>query len=673
MNKENNLTSQKQNAVNKEFICPLCKMNTPLIQAIYIDQKTQSPFVSLICKCNPKNERFDISLSKCINLKRGKQNCFKHENCEGKFYCKKCSLYMCETCYTYHSLFKNDHEKNIESVNEKKEESTNCDTVNTITHSNLRRFNVYEGGYNKLLCEYNDFISSEVKIIDDMIFNLNQLKKDIEIKKEIVLINSNQILDFIKALYTDLSNQSTTIGKTINIEKIVNIQKISPIDSIILKQDHEMISKICIQFNQIIQSLLKQQCQIVNRPIVSVDNKEEMSTNRQISTTVGMTELAQIEGDTPQDECMTYEIKKHINKNYIDITPTISPVFDEAEQIHLFSQNSSQLFNDSDNNNNLNESNNDITDNYNVQNVSNNKNEILTQEESLFALTEHSNAITCMIQLYNNRNDTINHQIVTASNETYIIFWNSSNYQAVNRMTSRKGNINIVKELADGSLALAYDNNIIKIYIIPEQICTSILIGHSNIITSMIEPAPSVLATSSRDATIKFWDLKQNSCSDSISEHTKGVNCLLYIKENTFASCSDDKRILIFDNKKIIFELVGHKGRIYNLCKITSTVMASCGEDSDVKLWDYTKGICIGSLIKHNAPINEIICISQDESNPLLLSISNDKSMIVWNMEKRSNIKKINNAHSQAITSVLLTDDGKILTGGIDGLIKIWI
>ena len=101
--------------------------------------------------------------------------------------------------------------------------------------------------------------------------------------------------------------------------------------------------------------------------------------------------------------------------------------------------------------------------------------------------------------------------------------------------------------------------------------------------------------------------------------------------------------------------------------------MASCGDDNNIKLWDYTKGICIGSLIKHNASINEIICVSQDETNPLLLSVSNDRSMILWNMEKRSIIKKIDNAHSQAITSVLFTQDGKILTGGIDGLIKIWI
>ena len=55
-----------------------------------------------------------------------------------------------------------------------------------------------------------------------MIFNLNQLKKDIEMKKEIVLINSNQTLEFIKALYNDLSEQSITIGEKISNAFVIN-------------------------------------------------------------------------------------------------------------------------------------------------------------------------------------------------------------------------------------------------------------------------------------------------------------------------------------------------------------------------------------------------------------------------------------------------------------------
>ena len=97
-------------------------------------------------------------------------------------------------------------------------------------------------------------------------------------------------------------------------------------------------------------------------------------------------------------------------------------------------------------------------------------------------------------------------------------------------------------------------------------------------------------------------------------------------------------------------------------------MIASCGDDLDVKLWDYTNGTCVGSLIKHDAAVNDIIYVS-----PLLLTVSNDKSIIVWNIDKRSIAKKLLNAHSQAITTALLTVDGKVLTGGVDGMIKIWI
>ena len=565
------------------FLCPLCKLSTPLIHSLYIDEKSNTPFLSLLCECTANS--IEISLSQC--LLKEKQNCFKHETDDAFVYCRKCSLYMCETCYNYHTLFKANHSDEIEILSEKKEESTNCDTVHTII-SSYKPFSLFECGYSKLISEYNDFISSENKIIDNMIKNLNQLKKEIQIKKEIVLLNSKQTFDFIKSLYSSKN-------------KILSTQKFSPVDSIVLHQDHDTISSICENFNKMIQMLLKQQSQIANRPIILVDKDE---TNRQIS------ELS------------------------ID------------EPIELFSHNS-------------------IIDESDL--MQKNENSVLTQNESVYTLTEHANAISCMIQLMNNKNESINHQIVTASNETYIIFWSPSNYQATNRMSSRKGNISIIHELSDGALALAYDTNIIKTYLIPDQICTSILIGHSNCITSMIQPAPSVLATSSRDATIKLWNLTDKTCSDSISEHTKSVNCLILLSENKFASCSDDSKIFIFANKKLIFSLEGHSGRVSKLCKV-STLIASCGDDLDVKLWDYTNGTCVGSLIKHDAAVNDIIYVS-----PFLLTVSNDKSIIVWNIDKRSIAKKLLNAHSQAITTALLTVDGKVLTGGVDGMIKIWI
>ena len=302
------------------FLCPLCKLSTPLIHSLYIDEKSNTPFLSLLCECTANS--IEISLSQC--LLKEKQNCFKHETDDAFVYCRKCSLYMCETCYNYHTLFKANHSDEIEILSEKKEESTNCDTVHTII-SSYKPFSLFECGYSKLISEYNDFISSENKIIDNMIKNLNQLKKEIQIKKEIVLLNSKQTFDFIKSLYSSKN-------------KILSTQKFSPVDSIVLHQDHDTISSICENFNTMIQMLLKQQSQIANRPIILVDKDE---TNRQIS------ELS------------------------ID------------EPIELFSHNS-------------------IIDESDL--MQKNENSVLTQNESVYMLTEHANAISCMIQLMNNKN-----------------------------------------------------------------------------------------------------------------------------------------------------------------------------------------------------------------------------------------------------------------------------
>ena len=166
-----------------DFICPLCKLPTPQIHSLYIDEKTKTPFLSLLCKCSPKS--IEISLSKCLVPRKEKQNCFKHETEDAFVFCRKCSLYMCETCYNYHSLFKTNHSEDIEIASEKKEESTNCDTVNTLFSKgnlNFKSFSLFECGYSKLISEYNDFVSSENKIIDSMIYNLNQLTKDINLK-----------------------------------------------------------------------------------------------------------------------------------------------------------------------------------------------------------------------------------------------------------------------------------------------------------------------------------------------------------------------------------------------------------------------------------------------------------------------------------------------------------
>ena len=669
-------TSNNSNGNPSVFVCPFCKSNTPLIQDIYIDQNTKSPYISFKCKCNTKNENAIIKIDDYIKAFEQKL-CFKHDNNEALFYCEKCSLYMCETCSNYHSFFKKEHYRYLRKVNSFKNDDKRETTLKGNTY--IR----FEQSYNRIIQEYNEYISAENKIINEMILNLKQLQKDIERNKEIVMNNANHIMLFVKSLYKDFYDSSNnSINKTINNEKLLNIKKINTIDTFLFKHDNEFINKVCHTFNKITRGMFKQQLDMLTRSIVIIDkNENDTNSNRQFSTTVEMSENEKatlveftypdnkVDSKTIEDEIGTSEFK-YYEKNYITISPISSQnlILDEEEDnINIFSNNpfptpskgsklSDELIQDKNSNTDY------------EQEI-----QYLSQNESICTLTEQGGPITSIIQLKNCKDKNMNHQIVTAGHTNYVTFWNPLTFQAINKISSRKGNITVLFELLNGSLAMSYDNCIIKIYELPQKICTSILIGHANIITSMLQMQPKVLITGSKDQAIKFWDTVENTCLYTINEHEKGVNCLLYIENQTFASCGDDSKIIFYEKTKKQFELIGHKGYINSICKLSSDIIASAGEDCDIKLWDFKKRQCIGSLIRNTSSINYIIGLMPSVDNQYIaLSVSNDGKIILWNVNTRMCIKEIDNAHRTSILVALMAEDNKLYTGGSDGLIKIW-
>ena len=683
-------TSNNSSQSPSVFLCPFCKSNTPLIQDIYIDQNSKSPYISFKCKCNPKNENAIIKINDYFKAFSEQKLCFKHDNNEALFYCEKCSLYMCDTCSNYHSFFKTDHYiylKKVSSMNKFDDYKINSMIDKKDPTLKGKTFFGFEQSYNRIMQEYNEYISSENKIINEMILNLKQLQKDIQENKEIVMNNANQIMLFVKSLYKDFYDSSNnSINKTINYEKIVNIQKINTIDTILFKHDNEFINKICHTFNKVTRGMFKQQLDMITRSIVIIDKNENdtnmLTSNRQISTTVEMSEnekgtLGEFTYPDNKVNNGTSEIKQYFEKNYISISPISSQnlILDEGEDnINIFSNNplptpskGSKLSDDIilDKKNSNQEDNSDTDDDQELQ--------YLSQNESICTLTEQGGPISSIIQLKNCKDKNMNHQIVTAGHTNFVIFWNPLTFQAINKISSRKGNISVLFELLNGSLAMSYDNCIIKIYELPEKLCTSILIGHANIITSMLQLHPKVLITGSKDQAIKFWDTIENTCLYTINEHEKGINCLLHIENETFASCGDDSKIIFYEKTKKQFELIGHKGYINSMCKLSSDLLASGGEDCDIKLWNFKKRQCIGSLIRNTSSINCIIGLMPSVNNQCIaLSVSSDGKIILWNVNTRMYIKEIDNAHKASILVALMAEDNKLYTGGSDGLIKIW-
>jgi hypothetical protein len=87
----------------------------------------------------------------------------------------------------------------------------------------------------------------------------------------------------------------------------------------------------------------------------------------------------------------------------------------------------------------------------------------------------------------------------------------------------------------------------IKIWNIETGECLATLMGHSNMISSLILVSDTKLASSSWDNLIKIWDLNTNKCIRTYKGHEKWVECLCISKSLQLISGSFDNTIKIWD------------------------------------------------------------------------------------------------------------------------------
>lgn len=245
--------------------------------------------------------------------------------------------------------------------------------------------------------------------------------------------------------------------------------------------------------------------------------------------------------------------------------------------------------------------------------------------------------------------------LATCSTDGKIIIWdlNTSRKQAVLEHPSR-GGIRVCK-FSPNSLFLVSgsDDETLCIWDIPSWRLLRNLKGHEAFVqTCAFTPDSLWMVSGSSCGEIRFWDMSLNFGNCPLKEqevHDLGV-----------AAC--DFSILYDDN-----------GEPYENGKY---LMASCGQDSFVKLWNV---ICNGVLnIKftnryilagHTAPVLSCCFASHGK---LLASGSVDKTVRLWNPLNGTALKTFE-GHTRYVTCCAFSFDSVFLASGSnDKMVKIW-
>ena len=269
----------------------------------------------------------------------------------------------------------------------------------------------------------------------------------------------------------------------------------------------------------------------------------------------------------------------------------------------------------------------------------------------------------------------------------HIKLWDVGSEQEISTIKRHTGGASSVAFSPDGKTLASDKSDTIKLWDVSTTQEISHLRGHSTrgiyltqqdvyielIYSLAFSPDSKILASGSKDCTVKLWEVSTGREIICLRGHSKYINSVAFSPDGKIlASGSKDKTTKLWNviTGREIMTLSEH---LYGVSSVAFSpdgkTLATGGGDSTIKLWDVHTGQEISTLEGHSAFITSV-AFSPDGRT--LASGSGDKTIKLWDVPTRQEISTLE-GHSDVVDSVAFSPNGQILASGSwDKTIKIW-
>jgi WD40 repeat protein/methionine-rich copper-binding protein CopC len=186
-------------------------------------------------------------------------------------------------------------------------------------------------------------------------------------------------------------------------------------------------------------------------------------------------------------------------------------------------------------------------------------------------------------------------------------------------------------------------------------------------------PGGSLIASASRDGTIRLWRVSDGVLLRTLTGHTGSVNSVVFSPDGSLiASASSDRTIRLWrvSDGVLLRTLTGHTGDVNSVAfSPDGSLIASGSDDRTVRLWRVSDGVLLRTLIGHTYAVNSVV-FSPDGS--LIASASIDDTIRLWRVSDGAQLITLT-GHTGSVTSVVFSPDGSLIaSASIDDTIRLW-
>ncbi len=262
--------------------------------------------------------------------------------------------------------------------------------------------------------------------------------------------------------------------------------------------------------------------------------------------------------------------------------------------------------------------------------------------------------------------------LLSGSHDQTLKLWDTASGECLQTIVVGAYILSVAFSTNGQMIATGHQDHCVRVWDVATGQCLKTLQGHMGGVWSVaFHPDDRMLASGSHDSAVRIWDAQTGQSIRTLQGYGVGIRSLSFSRDSQWLmSGNEDETIKLWHLASGKCQtLRGHQSWIWQIATHPHRpILASCGSDLTVRLWDLVTAQPLQCWLGHT---NIILSIAFHPQGHLLASGSFDQTIRLWDVQS-GQCQTILEAKGQ-VCAVAFSPEGKLLATGQDnGTVMLW-